>query len=85
MLQLHTKTVVGFYMKRSLILPDLNKNCKSRQILVKCLISKIHENQVRFSRGATCELLDGENHAFVQIVIAKALNSPSILPREHRV
>jgi hypothetical protein len=46
---------------------------------------KLHENQLSFSRGAACEPLDEANYAFVQIAIAKALNSPSVLPREHRV
>jgi hypothetical protein len=44
----------------------------------------VQENRSSFSRGATCERFGEANDAFVQ-TNAKALNSPSVLPREHRV
>jgi hypothetical protein len=36
-----------------------------------------------FSRGDTCEPFDEANDAFVQIIIAKAPNSLSVLASEH--
>jgi hypothetical protein len=84
MLKMHQETPVGFYIKCALFLPD-KKNLNIHQILVKCLISKVHEYQLSFSRCATCERLGEVSDALVQTVIAKALSLRSVLPKEHRV